>query len=239
MSEKFCLKWTDYQSNWDRSLSELRNDSDLADVTLISEDKVKFSAHKLLLSSCSNMFKLILKGTNHANPLLYLGGVSSVNLGFILDYIYHGQVNLYQEQLDSFLESAQKLEVEGLLGDNQDNHTLNRSEEHNPVENYMSSDEFLSQQPEEKQIVKMKTTIDRRRQNLKTSSETAKFDVGSMTPDQIEWKTESLYEKKDGAWVCLACDYTTTFNSGTVKRHIETHFEGLSYTCALCSKEFR
>ena len=61
MSEKFCLKWTDYQSNWDRSLSELRNDTDLADVTLISEDKVKFSAHKVLLSSCSNMFKLILK----------------------------------------------------------------------------------------------------------------------------------------------------------------------------------
>ena len=88
MSEKFSLKWNDYQSNWTRSLSESRNDSEFSDVTLISEDKVKFSAHKLILSSCSNMFKFVLKGTNHVNPLLYLGGVSSVNLGFILDYIY-------------------------------------------------------------------------------------------------------------------------------------------------------
>ena len=115
MSEKFSLKWNDYQSNWKQSLSELRTDSDLADVTLISEDKVKFSAHKVILSSCSDIFKFILKGNlNNSNPLLYLSGVSSVNLKFILDYIYHGEVNLFQEQLDSFLETAQKLEVEGL-----------------------------------------------------------------------------------------------------------------------------
>ena len=106
MSEKFCLKWNDYQSNWNRSLSELRNDNDFADVTLISDDKVKFSAHKILLSSCSNMFKFIIKENTNAKTLLYLGGVSSRNLEFILDYIYYGEVNIYQEHLDSFLESA-------------------------------------------------------------------------------------------------------------------------------------
>ena len=46
---------------------------------------------------------------------MYLSGVNSLNLGFIHAYIYHGEVNIYQEQLDSFLESAQKLEIEGLL----------------------------------------------------------------------------------------------------------------------------
>ena len=61
MSEKFALKWNDYQSNWNSSLSELRKDTDFADVTLISDDKVKFAAHKVILSSCSNMLKFILK----------------------------------------------------------------------------------------------------------------------------------------------------------------------------------
>ena len=117
MNEKFCLKWNDYQSNWTQSLSDLRNDKESSDVTLISEDKVKFSAHKILLSSSSKMFKFILKGNFHANPLLFLTGVSSANLGFILDFIYYGEVNLFQEQLDSFLESAHKLEIEGILGD--------------------------------------------------------------------------------------------------------------------------
>ena len=102
MSEKFSLKWNDFQSNWNQSLSKLRNETEFADVTLISEDKVKFLAHKVLLSSCSNVFKMILKENINANPLLYLGGVSAVNLGFLLDYIYHGEVNLFQEQLDSF-----------------------------------------------------------------------------------------------------------------------------------------
>ena len=240
MSEKFSLKWIDYQSNFNRSLAELRNETDLSDVTLISDDKVKFSAHKIILSSCSNVFKFIFKDSTHANPLLYLGGVSSVNLGFILDYIYYGEVNLYQEQLDSFLESAQKLEVEGLLGYHQDTQKLNRNEDQILVKTYISSDEFFSQQPEEKQIVNMKTTTNTRRENpLSTFYDTVKFDVGSMTPDEIQLKTEGLYEKRDGAWRCLACDYTTTSDGGKMRRHIETHLEGLSYTCTFCSKQFR
>ena len=60
-----------------------------------------------------------------------------------------------------------------------------------------------------------------------------------MTVEEIQKKTEELYEKKDGGSVCLVCDYTTPFTNGTIKRHIETHFDGLSYTCKYCSKEFR
>ena len=71
MSEKFALKWNDFQSNWNSSLSELRKQTDLADVTLMSDDMMKFSAHKILLSSCSNMFKLIIKDNTNAKTLLY------------------------------------------------------------------------------------------------------------------------------------------------------------------------
>ena len=73
-------------------------------------------AHKILLSSCSETFKFILKESNQAQSILYLSGVNSVNLKFILDYIYYGEVNLFQEQLESFLESAEKLEIQGLVG---------------------------------------------------------------------------------------------------------------------------
>ena len=116
MSEKFALKWNGFQFNWQSSLSKWRKEADFTDVTLISEDKEKFSAHRILLSSCSNIFKFILKENNQANPILYLGGVSSQNLGFILDYIYFGEVKLFQEHLDSFLESAERLEILGLIG---------------------------------------------------------------------------------------------------------------------------
>ena len=105
-------------------MSGLRDDTEMSDVTLITEDKVKILAHKIILSSCSNVFNFILKESKQSNPLVYLGGISSVNLGFILDYIYYGEVNLYQEQLDGFIESAQKLEIEGLQDDKEWSDTL-------------------------------------------------------------------------------------------------------------------
>ena len=37
----------------------------------------------------------------------------------------------------------------------------------------------------------------------------------------------------------MACDYTAKHNSGTIRRHIETHLDGLSYPCNMCNKEFR
>ena len=230
MSEKFSLKWNDYQSNWKQSLAELRTDRDLADVTLISEDKVKFSAHKVILTSCSNMFKFILKGSSNANPLLFLAGVSSVNLGFILDYIYYGEVNLSQEQLDSFLETAQKLEVEGLLGIN-DDHSLKIKDESTLD---VKIDSFFYDLAED-------TT--RRQQSrapkYTTDKSVTKFDVSCMTSEEVEKKKEELFEKRDRILKCLACEYECTADKAQMKRHVETHFEGLFYSCTLCSKGFR
>ena len=47
MTEKFCLKWNDFQSNVAKSFSKLRNEDDFFDVTLVSDDKQQVSAHKL------------------------------------------------------------------------------------------------------------------------------------------------------------------------------------------------
>ena len=234
MSEKFSLKWNDYQSNWNRALAELHNQTDLSDVTLICDDKVKFSAHKIILSACSSMFKYIFKDTTHANPLLYLGGVSSVNLGFMLHYMYHGEVSLFQEQLDSFLESAQKLEVEGLLAtDNKDEINEEKNSIQDEVIPEETYDDFKYQQDEEKQVVKIDQTVNyvtRRQQSKSYPTDLTKFDVGSCTPEEIEDKIRNLYEKKDGVFRCLACGYTTNHK---IKRHIEVHFEGLSYPCTV------
>ena len=231
MSEKFALKWNDFQSNWNKSLFQLRKDTDLADVTLICDDKVKFSAHKVILSSCSNLFKFILKENNNANSLLYLGGISSSNLDSILDYVYHGEVKLFQEQLDSFLESAQKLEIEGLIGQE------SMAEE----THYERGEENIFQADEAKPLVRVqenKVVIPRRQYTRTPNNDANKIDVTSFTSEEIDEKIRELHQKIDGMWTCMACDYTST-KSTNVRKHVEKHIDGLSYTCNLCNKEFR
>jgi len=235
MSEKFALKWNDYQSNWNSSLSELRKDSDFADVILISDDKVTFSAHKVVLSSCSNMFKFILKENSNANPLLYLGGVSTVNLGFILDYIYHGEVNLFQEQLDSFLESAQKLEIDGLIGhENMEDETQNERKIYQEEENVIPSAQV-------KQLARMndnKEIITRRQYRRPQNNDASRIDVTTFTSEEIEEKIKELHQRIDGVWTCMVCDYASA-RRDNVRKHVEKHMDGLSYTCDVCNKEFR
>merc|ERR1711884_778015 len=111
MSEKFCLKWNDFQSTVSQSFSILRKEEDFFDVTLVTDDEIQMSAHKLVLSACSSFFKNILKKNPHPNPLIYLHGVDSTNLGYILDYIYHGEVQLFQKHLDHFMDKAQTLGI--------------------------------------------------------------------------------------------------------------------------------
>ena len=85
--EKFSLKWNDFQLNASKSFKILRKEKEFFDVTLVSDDEVQISAHKVILSACSSFFKSILKNNPHSHPLLYLGGVNSENLSFIMDYI--------------------------------------------------------------------------------------------------------------------------------------------------------
>ena len=84
---------------------------------LISDDELNFSAHKVILSASSPFFKNLFSKTIQPNPIIYLGGVSSTNLSYILDFIYAGKVQLRQDDIDSFLDQAQKLKVSGLSGE--------------------------------------------------------------------------------------------------------------------------
>ena len=80
--EKFSLKWNDFQTNVSSSFSKLRAERDFFDVTLVSDDEVHISSHKLVLSASSDFFKNILRQSSHANPLIFLSGIKSKELNF-------------------------------------------------------------------------------------------------------------------------------------------------------------
>jgi len=112
-SEKFCLRWNDFESNISTAFRELREDKDFFDVTLACDDD-QIEAHKVILSACSPFFKSILKRNRHQHPLLYLKGVKFTDLVAVLNFMYHGEVNVAQEELNTFLGIAEELKVKGL-----------------------------------------------------------------------------------------------------------------------------
>ena len=244
--KKFSVEWNDHQTAWIRSMSDLRAKNDFADVTLVTDDKVKFSAHKILLSSCSNTLKFILKDIIHPNPLLYLSGINSENFGFVLDYIYCGEVKLLQEQLKGFLESATKLEIEGLFDLDQDiTHSDEQKNDHPvlyPPQTFSSLEDDLYKETED---IKPEVTLEsdtptqsRRQYPNDTPSDAVVFNASSMTAEEEDLKRKELYLKVDKAWKCLACNYDSKDRSN-MKKHIEKHIDGLSFACTLCNKVFK
>jgi hypothetical protein len=116
-AEKFCLRWNDFEANISSAFRELREDKDFFDVTLACDDD-QIQAHKVILSACSPFFRTVLRRNRHEHPLLYLKGVKYVDLVAVLNFMYHGEVNVAQEELNSFLAVAEDLKVKGLTQNN-------------------------------------------------------------------------------------------------------------------------
>jgi hypothetical protein len=116
-SEKFCLRWNDFESNISVAFREIREEKDFFDCTLSVGDR-QVQAHKIILSACSPFFRGVLRNNPHAHPLLYLKGVAFTDLTAVLNFMYHGEVNVAQEELNSFLAVAEDLKVKGLTQSN-------------------------------------------------------------------------------------------------------------------------
>jgi len=112
-SEKFCLRWNDFESNINKAFIELREDKEFFDVTLVC-DEDQIQAHKVILSACSPFFRSVLRRNRHEHPLLYMKGVKYVDMLSVLNFMYQGEVNISQEDLNSFLSVAEDLQVKGL-----------------------------------------------------------------------------------------------------------------------------
>ena len=119
-SEKFCLKWNDFEQNLVSSYHDLSKDSEFSDVTLVCEGEEQIEAHKIIRTSCSPFFGDILHRNKHSHPLIYIRGVTAKNLIAIVDFIYNGEANIYQEDLDVFLALAEELQLKGLAGSKED-----------------------------------------------------------------------------------------------------------------------
>ena len=111
--DKFCLRWNDFAENFTSAFRELREDTAFFDLTLACEDE-EIKVHKVILATCSSFFRNILQRHPQQHTLLYLKGVKYSDLQAVITFMYHGEVNVAQEDLSSFLAVAADLKIKGL-----------------------------------------------------------------------------------------------------------------------------
>ena len=232
--EKFNLKWNDFASNVHKSFQNLRQEVDFFDVTLVGDDFKHVTAHKVVLSSSSEYFKKIFSNNKkyfQSHAFICLEGLNQSDLNNILDYIYHGEIQIYQHELDRFLGISERLKLEGLVRGEQPDFIEESKTENTLDENNLTSQmDFLVSKVEDqinKGVRKTETPV--------ISFQSS--DIQSL--DELDRKVEESYTKvSPGCWTCNHCN--KSFIKGAhAREHVEIHFEGLSFSCTFCDTVLR
>ena len=100
------LEWKIYDSTTKSTFQNLYTDGDFSDVTLACEGNTKVSAHKVVLSACSDFFKEILKEHPNPYPLIYLQGITARDLSLLKMFMYLGKATVETENMTSFISAA-------------------------------------------------------------------------------------------------------------------------------------
>ena len=206
------------------------------DVTLVSDDEQHISAHKLVLSASSDFFKNIIHKAKHSNPMIFLSGFKSKDLLLVMDYIYQGEVQILQTDLDRFLSVAQQLKIEGLIGGDNDS---------GENDSYIKEDIDIEPSHIEETIYQESGLDDLEDKFVAPAKRITKADrsvsvVSNASNMESKAAVDDLVEKTENGWMCKPCGKISTSKmSSDIRRHAEIHIEGLSFDCQLCDKTFR
>ena len=238
--EKLCLQWNAFRENVSSAFGDLRVDKEFTDVTLACEDGQQVEAHKLVLSSASPFFLNLLKRNKHPHPLVYMRGLEYEDLVSIMDFLYHGEVNIHQENLDSFLLLADELRLKGLRKEKRKeeetyppNHSLKSSKNHsNKAPVCPSNDIFI--QEEDIQNGDMEPKIEE--ETTHNSQNIADLEELDQTVKSMMIFSKNQSGKRYGrARICKVCGKEGPMRN--IMNHIEAnHMTNVLIPCKYCGK---
>ena len=240
--EKLCLQWNDFKENITSSFRDLREDKEFTDVTLACEDGSQIEAHKVVLASSSPFLMELLKRNRHPHPLLYMRGLRLEDLLAIVDFLYLGEANVCQENLDSFLALAEELKLKGLSG--------NTEREKEPVmETLQNKGAKLKQENSQQfQVSRSETNFKEAlpKDSFKETTVALTNDKISVDLQDLDEQIKSMITKSDqsggpGKGYMASCNVCGKegpyFN---MPNHVETnHITGVSHACNICGKVSR
>ncbi|GLG94454.1 Longitudinals lacking protein, isoform G [Gryllus bimaculatus] len=108
-----CLKGDDHSNTVLKTLENLLESNVLVDCTLAAGGRF-LKAHRIILSSCSPYFQLLFSQDTNQQPIIVFKDIEYKYLKMILEYVYHGSVQIPHTQLNTFLDVANSLQIIGL-----------------------------------------------------------------------------------------------------------------------------
>ena len=250
MSEKLCLQWNDFQDNIKGVFENLRKGSDFADVTLACEDGQQIEAHKVILAASSPFFQKLLQRNKHTHPLIYMRGMKFDDLLAIVDFLYLGEADVFQESLNSFLAIAEEFQLKGLMGKTDVLEDFEVGQRYQPPPKvqpvFDRVAENSSKMPKSQAPCKDISLTESDRMVEVSSNFSGDLDELDERLNSMMEKSENRLEKKDKrskvqgqtrADVCKVCGKEGLRSH--IKRHIEAnHLQGIIIPCDHCDKTF-
>ena len=217
--EKYTLTWDAYSDHLRDLMKELMMNDDFADLTLVSEDRKYIRAHRNILSSCSPVFKDIVKLEQRSKPLIYLRGINFSQLESIMQFIYCGEATFYEEGINEFLAVAKSLEIKELYkaktetnDDDDDASSTSGPVTPKVEEESMRSSHIMNQAPKKKKERKEVVRV-----NGHYTCDQCDKTYGSVLG--LQYHRQSAHEGVK--YACDHCDYQATTQSN-LKRHIDS-----------------
>ena len=261
--ELIHLNWSKFEVAALNTFRNLLNCEDFADVTLACADGQKVVAHKVLLSSCSPLFKDILLGNNHSHPIIYLKGIKFIHLKSLLKFIYSGEVNIKNESLAEFLETADELQIAGLTKavepEHQDFIEKSPLNQEDQAELQMTSLKMGQHENTIRSHLKELKALQDKYDNTNLHCDYCSFVtlIEDSLSDHIKEQHRDMYSEFEIEGIvgtnkikdihdkslileghfCDRCDVKETSGRALLKHRQEEH-PGMSYYCKVCSKEF-
>ena len=222
-SEGMSLSWTKFSETAENAFRDLGSSGDFSDVTLAGADGQLVEAHRVILSSCSPVLKTILLKISNSHPVLYMKGMNIEDISLLLKFVYTGEVTLEKENLESFLETANELQIAGLvkpvIKDTIAEPDVVQAEDKVEKES-LKSDNHL----EVKEPVKVESDFDSQPQaanNHGISCEHPGCEKEFSTTARFRSHSRAIHEGIIHA--CSYCAYTTGFPSNLKRHNLKAH----------------
>ena len=259
--EKYSLTWHTYSDHLRSMMKELLMNEDFSDVTLVTEDKKHIKANINILSTCSPVFKDILKKDRNSSPIIYLRGVQHFEMESIMQFIYLGEATFHEERMDAFLAVAKSLEIKNLFNSltESTDELVDESSSCDPVkkdenleEKSVVSDQIQVQakQGRQRKVVKAfkycdqcdyqatdKSNLNRHIKSMHGVGVKYDCDQCDYHANRQDTLTIHIESKHKGVkFACNQCDYQAA-QRAELNRHIQSQHEGVKYACDLCKYE--